>query len=392
LKLKRVVILRLIACCFPIALLAQVPPPPKPTSNGPASVVRDLPKAEYSGSLPQGQATGTPVALSLRDAIQRGLQFNLGALTNRDLADAAKVDRRKALSNLLPEFYVGATQASQQFDLVAFGFQGAGFPSVVGPFGYQNVRAYLEQTVYDRPSRINLTSFEESRQAAEFTAEDARNLVVQAVSNAYLNVITEAARVDAIQAELNTAQALFDRAGDQKKAGTVAGIDVLRAEVQLTTEQQRLVAQRNRVEKAKLTLARAIGLAGGQTFNVTDTLPFTPLAVGLEQLLQQAYEHRNDFRAAQANIRAAQFAVDSAKAEHWPTVVVQGDYGDIGSTFANSHGTYSLLAGVRVPIYNGGKTQADVDQAEIALRTKRNALEDLRGRIEYEVRNAVLDL
>jgi outer membrane protein TolC len=208
-----------------------------------------------------------------------------------------------------------------------------------------------------------------------------------------LSVITEAARADAIQAEVNLAQALFDRASDQRKAGTVPGIDVLRAEVQLKTEQQRLLAQKNQVEKAKLTLARVIGVPGGQAFTVTDALPFSPLAAGLDQLLQQAYEHRDDLKAAQANVRAAEFAVDSAKSEHWPTLVVEGDYGDIGRTlFTGSHGTYSLLAGVRVPIYDGGRTRTDLDQAEIALRSKKNALEDLRGRVDYEVRNAVLDL
>ena len=91
--------------------------------------------------------------------------------------------------------------------------------------------------------------------------------MVQAVSNAYLTVITDIARVDAIQAELNTAQALLTRATDQKRAGTVAGIDVLRAEVELRTEQQRLLAQKNQVEKGKLVLARAIGLPAGQQFH-----------------------------------------------------------------------------------------------------------------------------
>jgi outer membrane protein TolC len=357
-------------------------------------VLRDRPMVTYGGSIVQGQPTATPLTLSLRDAIRRGLQFNLGVLTNRDLADSARIERRQALSNLLPNFSVGATQTSQETDLVAFGLSVPGFPALVGPFAYQNIRGYYQQTLYDRPSRVNLKSLDESRKAAEFTAEDARNLVVQAVSNSYLAVITESARVDAIQAEVNTAQALFDRASDQRKAGTVPGIDVLRAEVQLKTEQQRLVAQKNQVAKAKLTLARTIGLPGGQSFSVSDSLPFAPLEAAVDEVVQQAYQRRNDMKAAQANVRAAEFAVESAKAEHyWPQVVVQGDYGDIGKTlFTSAHGTYSLVAGVRVPIYSGGRSKADADQAEVTLRTRKNALEDLRGRVEYEVRNALLDL
>ena len=375
-----------------VTALAQVPPPPQPVPNGPAPVLTQPLQTGFSGSVPSGQASEKPLSLSLRDAIQRGLKYNLGVLTNQDAVDLASAERRRTLSTLLPNISAGATQTSQQIDLVAFGLSLPGFPTIVGPFGYQNARAFAQQTIYDRPSLKNLKSAGESLKAAKLSAEDARNLVVQAVSNAYLSVITDSSRVDAINAEVTTAQALFDRATDQKRAGTVAGIDVLRAEVELRTEQQRLVAQKNQVEKDKLTLARAIGLPTGQVFTVSDVLPFTPLQPSLNDLLKQAFEHRADYRAAQANVRAADFALQSAHSEHWPEVVVQGDYGDIGTTLVNSHGTYSLVAGVRVPIYAGGRTRTDIDQAETVLRNKKNAVEDLRGRIDYEVRNAVLDL
>lgn len=377
------------------AAFAQVPPPPQPIPNGPAPVLQQPAQIYYNGSVAAGQASATPLDLTLREAIRRGLQANLGILTNRDVADVAKAERRRALSTLLPQVAVGAIQTSQQIDLAAFGFNVPipGFSSIVGPFGYQNVAGYVQQTVYDRTSLKNLKSASESQKASELTAQDARNLVVQAVSNAYLGVISDTARVEAVQAELNTAQALFDRAKDQKNAGTVAGIDVLRAQVEFQTEQQRLVAQKNQVEKDKLVLARVIGLPAGQQFNVADRLPFAPLPTALDDLLKQAYDHRADFKAAQAQVRAAEYAIEAAQAEHyWPQVVVQGDYADIGSTLAHSHGTYSFVAGVRFPIYAGGRARIDAEQAEAVLRTKKNAVEDLRGRIDYDVRTALLDL
>ena len=71
---------------------------------------------------------------------------------------------------------------------------------------------------------------------------------------------------------------------------------------------------------------------------------------------------------------------------------MEGDYGDIGRTFANSHGTYTFVAGVRIPIYAGGRFQNDIDQAQTILRSRKNAVDDLRGRIDSEVRTAYLDL
>src|ERR1700679_3268331 len=132
------------------AVFAQVPPPPQPVPNGPAPVLQELPQVSFGGSVASGQVSGTPLALSLRDALQRGLRYNLGILTNRDIVDTVKAERRRTLSTLLPNLSVGATQTSQQIDLVAFGFNFPGFPKIIGPFGYQNVRAYFEQTVYDR--------------------------------------------------------------------------------------------------------------------------------------------------------------------------------------------------------------------------------------------------
>lgn len=372
---------------------AQVAPPPFAPSNGPPAVISQPLTPYYSGSVSAGQATSTPIDLTLRDAIQRGLRYNLGVLTNKDIVDVVRAERQRTLSTLLPNFSVGFTQNEAQNDLIAFGLSLPGIPKVVGPFHYQNARAYFQQTIYDKPSLKNLKSANESKNAAILTAEDARNLVVQAVSNAYLAVITDAARIQAIQAEMDTAQALYKRAQDQKSAGTVPAIDVLRAQLQYQTEQQRLVAETNQREKDKLTLARTIGLPNGQPLNVTDLLPFLPLNAALDDLLKQAYDRRPDFRAAQADVRAAQYAIDSARSEHWPSIVLQADYGDVGSTlFTNAHGTFTILGGVRVPIYAGGRTRTDIDQAEAVFRNKKNAVEDLRGRIDFEVRSALLDL
>ena len=83
--------------------------------------------------------------------------------------------------------------------------------------------------------------------------------------------------MDSIQAQVNTAEAMYNRAVDQKKAGVSPAIDVLRAQVELKTQQQRLLVQQNQFEKDKLTLGRVIGLPPGQTFDIADSVPFAPL-------------------------------------------------------------------------------------------------------------------
>jgi outer membrane protein TolC len=50
------------------------------------------------------------------------------------------------------------------------------------------------------------------------------------------------------------------------------------------------------------------------------------------------------------------------------------------------------MGSVRVPIYQGGRTKGQTEVAEATLQQRRAELDDIRGRIESEVRNAYLDL
>jgi len=178
-----------------------------------------------------------------------------------------------------------------------------------------------------------------------------------------------------------------------RKAGLVAGIDALRSQVELQSRQQQLLAAKNRFAKDKLDLARAIGLPGGQEFNLADKMPYGPApVVTLEKALADAYSHRADFQRAEALVHSAEAGRRGASAENLPTLGVQGNYGDIGRTFAHSHGTFSTAASLNIPIFQGGKVRADTLQADALLQRRRAELEDTRGKIDSEVRKAFLDV
>lgn len=110
----------------------------------------------------------------------------------------------------------------------------------------------------------------ENERTASFSVQDARELVVLGAGNQYLIALADAARVDTAKAQLATAQAVFQQAEDMKKAGVSPGIDVVRAQVQMQAQQQRLLAAQNQFEQQKMRLARAIGLPLSQQFELTD--------------------------------------------------------------------------------------------------------------------------
>lgn len=349
----------------------------------------------YAGSVATGKSTGAVLSLTLADALKQALQYNLGNVSSALSIRQAEGQRYEALNALLPQVNGGFREDVQQTDLAALGlkFNFPGLPKVVGPFNYFDFRATLTQTVADLVKLRNLRASRENVKATELSAKDARDLVVLAVGGSYLQVGAAAARVNVARAEVETAQAVYTQAADRHAAGLNAKIDATRSRVELQTQQQRLRSLQADFEKQKLTLARIIGLPLAQNFTLADEFPFQSLeGLTQEQAIEKAMATRPDLQAAQAQIRAAEMAVKAVQAERYPTVGVTTDYGVIGVNPSQSHGTFTFMGSVNFPIFQGTRVKGDMLQADAALQERKAELADLRGRVEYDIRNAFIDL
>ncbi len=381
----------LLYCVCLITPLLNSQSTPSPSISLPGS------QSPFQGSAPEGTATQQVLQIDFKDAIDRGLRNNLGLLLAGDQVQAARGQRWQQLSELLPNVGIHAQEAVQTESLTALGFRGNLFPAplprIIGPFNYFDLRANLSQSVFNFRALERERAASENQKAADFSLKDARELVVLAVGNAYLQAIAAAARVETSEAQVKSAQALSDKASDQLKAGLSPAIDALRSQVELQTRQQQLIVARNDLAKLRLSVARIIGLPTGQAFELTERAPFqslTPLPV--ETYLQRAYTGRADYQAATAQVRSAELSRKAATAGHYPTVDLNANYGDIGINPSQSNGTWQVIGGVNIPVFAGNRVHADLLQADAQLKQARSQLGDLRGRIDYEVRAALLDL
>ncbi len=354
-------------------------------------------QGQFQGSVATGAVSPAPLALTLHDAIDRGLKANLGLLVAASTSDLSRGQRLQALSALLPEAHAQVSETDEQLNLKTLGFNisipGVNINPISGPFHYIDVRAYASWNAFDYSARKNYRSAQENGRAAQLSVMDARDLVVQATASAYLQIIADASRVQAIRSQVETAQALYDRTVDQQNAGTAAGIDVLRSQVELKQQQQRLRAQTNQFDKDKLALSRVIGLPPGQEFNLSETAPFSPLtSLTQDQALSTALAQRPDYKSYQARVRAAEESLRAARGERYPTAAITANYGDVGYTLDNSHGTFGVTASASVNVFDGGRIGADVIQAQASLKQRRDELADLAGQIDYQVRASFLDI
>ncbi len=344
-------------------------------------------------SVPSGPATSEVAHLSLRDATNLAVRYNLGQIESSENTRIARGQRLQALSRLLPQVNAGVSENVDQFTSASLGIKSALVPFVIGPFSYSTAQADLSQTLFSLESIQRYRSAQSAENAAQLTYKDTLDLLTLAIGNAYLQVIEAASRIDAAEAQVRNAQALYDQAVDELHAGTSPKIDVTRSAVQLHTEQYRLSIARNDFAIAKLNLARGIGLPLGQAFELADRLPYADLEpASVDDALKTAYNTRSDFRAALASLRAAQQQLSAVRAERYPVLAASGAYGVQGATFGHSRGIFGFQAGLNVPVFTGGRIKGDRVQAEAVFRQRRAEAENLRGQIDYDVRTAYLNL
>lgn len=350
----------------------------------------------YTGSANSAGELPFSGKLSLQEAIDRAVRFNLGAVGAQQALVQSQQQARAARSALLPTISAAASDTEETVNLGSFGvnfsFPGFATPSLVGPFNVFDIRGYVSQQIADFTSLNNYRSARQLARAGQLAAKDAQDLIVLAVGGQYLQAIAAGARLESARAQLETSNALYQQTQQQLQFGKAAQIDVNRSHVAVLSDQQRLFTLQNELAKQKIALARMVGLRANADYELTTQMPYAPAPpLTLEDAVKQALENRSDLKAAEAQVSAAERALAAARDERLPSASANANYGEIGKP---SHlvATYTISATVSVTLWNGGRISSDIQQAEAALAQRRAELEDTRSQIESDVRNAYLDL
>jgi len=347
----------------------------------------------FQGSVVAGEVSAQSVNLTLDDAIQRGLRNNLGLLLSGTQTAAARGQRLSQLQTLLPSVDASLKETVMQSDLPAQGLRIKGFPTIIGPFGFTDLRASLSWSLVDVASLRNYLATKHNFAAAELTAEDARELVILTVGNAYMLALADETRIASVQAQVATSKVSLDQASANHEAGTAPLLDELRARVDYQTLQQQLIVAQNAFEKDKLALARTIGLPLAQSFMLADKAPYTVFdKMDVDTAIQQAHANRKDLAAMVEQTSAVEDQRKAKTDERLPTLKFDGDYGDIGVNLKKSHGTGDATGTLSVPVFKEYSLRGEAQQAQAQLDTQRAQLSDKKAQVDADVRDALLDI
>jgi outer membrane protein TolC len=355
----------------------------------PASATPD----SFKGSLVEGTATSGAMDLSLDEAIRRGLRTNLGLILQTSAQQNAHGQQFEQLQALLPTVTGDASIEVQQVDLAAFGLKFPGLNPIIGPFQTIDFRAYLTQNLFNLNALRTYMASKHNFASAKLTADDARDMVVLTVGNAYLLCIADASRIEAVNAELATSKVSLDQATASHDAGISPRLDVLRAQVDYQNEQQTLISTTNQLAKDKLALARAIGLPLDQAFNLTDKEPYAAMDnLDPAASFQQALKTRKDLAAQSETVKANEAQLKAAVADQYPVAKFSGDYGDLGETVNHSHATFTATGKVEAPILQIAKDRGEQQVASSQLQQTKDKLNDQIQQVNADIRDSILDI
>jgi outer membrane protein TolC len=350
----------------------------------------------FSGSVPIKLVPGR-MPLSLQNAIDLGLKHNLGLLLSQADTHAARGQRWQELSALLPQVTAGPYVAASKVNVDELGFAGLATllhisPSV-GPYSYFDARAGVNQNLFDWKSINTARVASQNVKSADYTLLDARDLVILTIGYVYFQAVADEARIATDEAQVETAEALFNQATDQVNVGTAADIDALRTKVELQSRQQQLIEAKNDFAVQKIAVTRVIGLATSQEFDLTDKSLYQPLDnLTVDAALTRAYAGRSDYRAAESAVRAAELSRKAAVAGYFPSLSFGADYGTGGAHPSDSTRVYDVRGTLSIPIFTGNSVHGEIQQADARLEQSRERLENLRAQVEADVRTAFLTL
>ncbi len=362
----------------------------------------------FWGSVTAQPVSAAPLNLSLDDAVRRGLDNNLGLKEAEAGEKALHGERTEALQEFLPAIWLTGDSGYHMTNLVAMGFGpktiaafAPMFPGGKIPGGLSEITRYslteghihFSQILFSGPVIQAWRAAGAAERAAHFNKTSARGEVIEQVAIAYLRAVADQSEVDNANARVAEAQVLFDHERLAHEAGTAAHLDELRAHVQLEAEQQSLIAARNRQDKDRIQLKREIGVDPGQEIALTDPAPYSELAAeSPAELTALAYRSRQDYLNLQN--QAVEYKTVHAvyRSQRLPTLSFYSDYAVSTVNGAGTHGNFVAAGSLSLPLFREARLRGDEDAAQAQMLAVRAQLDDLRGRIDEQLRAALLDL
>lgn len=336
-------------------------------------------------------------SLSLGDAARLAARQSGPSVAAYYRAEQARGRALESRSALLPHVTGSFSDGQRAFNTASFGLPLPGFNAngqVIGPVRTVDIRGRVVANLIDPAGIGRYRSAQAAAAGASADAAAVTNQAAAIATIAYVQALRAESQVQARAADSSLAADLLGIARRLVQAGVGVALDVTRARAQLAGTRAQLIAARTQRDRSKLDLARAVGLPLGGSVVLRDSLtPANPTAIPSESAaIAAAMRDRPDLRAAVAATETARRAVRAARSERLPTLGVFGDDGATSNTYTHLLNTYTYGLQITLPVFEGFRTTARVQQQSAALKEAEARERDVALQVVLDVRTALLEL
>jgi len=352
-------------------------------------------RAQASSSpLPATPPSGT-LKLTLEQSVGLALRQNpTQQIAVLNAAESVQ-DKNITRSELLPQANFRVADSANRVNLRAqFGGNTIpGLPHHIGPYQLFSAGPSFESPVLDLSLWKKYQAARSQVAASKADSLSTREQVILLVVSQYIGTLRAVANVQASQSRVELAQALYDQAADLQKEGVGTGIDTLRANVELQNEKQRFISAENERDSSLYGLSKLLNLDPRQKVELADSLNFfdTPQPE-VDPSIDQALSTREEWKAIEAQQKAARYQKQSVQYSRLPSLRFDGDWAYLGTSSTNGIPTYQYQASVNFPLFTSGRIHAQVVKADIELQKLRQQKDDLRNQIALDVKTSLLNL
>ncbi|MEX0893015.1 MAG: TolC family protein [Gemmatimonadota bacterium] len=244
-----------------------------------------------------------------------------------------------------------------------------------------------------------LRAAERLRDAQSERLERAADELEYQVAATFFGILRQQRLVESIRFSVGAVEAHERTVIDLTEAGKAARVDVLRTQVRLADLRQRLLAEENNLDVQKMVLAYLLAWEPLEPFPVlSGELGLRPIHEDVDAGVAQALSARSDLQAARLARSGQEHRVGAARAARWPAISLQGSFTERwaivpgerleGADFSPTLGYLGVAASL--PLFDGGRTSAQISEARALLGAADQELRDLEARVRLEVDEAVL--
>jgi outer membrane protein len=339
--------------------------------------------------------------LTLGEAVAAALKQNPQVTAARHEEDAAVQKTIAARSGLLPQVYASETYNHTNSPLWAFGtklnqgvIQSSDFnPDALNdPDPVDNFATALSMSwnLYDGGRTWG--GWDQARQGekiAAYALQRSQQQVMAQAAEAYIGLLLAVENHAVVVQALETAQAHMKLVQDRFRAGLAVKSDVLRAQVRIADlEQQRLMAE-SQIQVAQAMLHAAMGQPDSGRIDPVTPIDQYPTTEGtLDQWIQQALDRRLELKQITAREAIAAKEINRARAGHYPSLALQGNYEINSEDFNDSHDNYAVGAVLSMNLYSGSRISAQTAAAKADLSKVKAMRRSLQLGVRVETQRA----